>query len=361
MRFRTTALILCFGGALAAQTSSLTASVVTSTGAPVAGAAVQLNAGAFSATTNALGQFTITGLRNQVYLLQVDPVAPTLAARELNVTVNSATSLGNIVVSPGALVSGTVVDPTGAPLFSANLNVYQADGTKLYTPSDGTDAAGNFAIVAPLAAVTIEVLPPVGTTLFAWRGDVTLTGPLTFATITLPQGYLLTGTVVRSGAAPLPISACAIAVVDQFTELEVPVTNNLTNSLGAFSVLLPFGLYRLDLVPPTANLHTPRQMFGVAVLGQNRSLGFVGLDPAVVLSGTVAGPAGAIASADIDIFDALGHKLFTPNDNTNGSGLFSVRVPTGGSYAASIRRLSWACPVSRPTSASSPPRATSAR
>lgn len=324
-----------------ASAQSLTGFVVTSTGAPVAGASVILDTGAFTATTSATGQFTILGLRNRTYLMQVDPGASVLAPREQNITVNNATSLGNFVLQPGALVTGTVVDPAGLPLQSSNLNVYLPGGTKLYTPRDFTNAAGTFSILLPQTPVTVEALPPVGAPLFGARTNIAPTGPgpLSVGTLTLVQGHTITGTVVRSGASPLPIANCQVVVTDQFTELEVPVTGNTTNSLGGFSVLVPFGLYRLDFVPPAANLHVPKEYFGVAAVLPNVPLGLVGLDPAVLLSGTVAGPLGVIQNADIDVFDALGHKLFTPSDNTNATGGFSVRVPVGGSYSVRVDPL----------------------
>lgn len=333
-----TTLVLCVGFA-SAQNSTLTGFVVTTTGLPVAGAAIHLDAGAFSATTSATGQFTITGLTNRSYVLQVDPVVPTLAPREQSVAINNATSLGNYVLQPGALITGVVVDPQGVPLQSANMNAYLPDGTKLYTPRDATDAAGNFGIVVPLTPVTVEALPPVGAPLFGARVDIAPTSAQSVGTLALAQAFTLTGSVVRSGATPIPIANCRVLVTDQFTDLELPLTGNTTNSLGAFSVMVPFGLYRLDFVPPTANLHVPKQYFGVAVVQPNTAIGLVGLDQAVALSGTVVGPTGVIANADVDVFDALGHKLFTPSDNTNATGGFSVRVPVGGNYSVRVDPL----------------------
>lgn len=334
------ALVCLFAAAsLAAQNSSLSGTILAPSGLPIAGAEVLLDAGAFSATTDPAGQFVITGLSNRSYVVQIDPIDPFVAPREQTFVVSGAAQLGTVALQPGAPVTGTFVNGAGTLLSGCNLNAYLPDGTKLFTPRDGTDAQGFAQITVPLTAVTLEAVPPVGAPLFAWRADYTVAGPLALGTVTLPQSYTISGTVVRSGVSPLPIANCRVLVTDQFTELEVPLVNNLTNALGAFSVALPFGLYRFDFVPATGNLHTPRQFFGVIAAGQSVNLGFVPLDPAVVLSGTVSGPSGLIASADVDVFDALGHKLFTPNDNTNATGAFSVRVPTGGSYAVRIDPL----------------------
>ena len=121
---------------------------------------------------------------------------------------------------------------------------------------------------------------------------------------------------------------------------EVFLANKRTNTLGAFNILLPFGLYQLDLLPAAGSPYAARQVFGVPVIDYSYSLGLVPMSPGVALTGTVRGPTGlAVAGADIDVYDALGHKMFTPNDNTTATGTFSVMVPTGGTYSVSVDPL----------------------
>jgi hypothetical protein len=43
-----------------------------------------------------------------------------------------------------------------------------------------------------------------------------------------------------------------------------------------------------------------------------------------------------VLGADIDLYDTLGHKLFTPNDNTTLTGAFSLMVPLGGTYQVRV-------------------------
>ncbi len=326
--------VLVLSAGAAAQ--SLTGILVDTLGAPVVGASVSLSGTAFSATTDALGQFTILGLQNRSYTVQIDPLANPLAPVEFSRTVLGATSLGNYVLQPGAIVSATFTDPLGVPLSQVNCNVYLPDGTKLYTPRDITNAAGFVSFNVPQAAVTLEALPPAGSTLYPWRSNVNPSGPLALGTIAFQQGYAITGSVARAGAVPLPIANCEIVVTDQYTGLDMPLVNKRTNSLGAFSVSLPFGLYRFDFIPPAGNLHAARQLYGIPVVGQSVNMGIIGLPPAAAITATVSGPNGPLVGADVDLYDALGHKLFTPNDNTNATGVFSVMAPIGGSYSVRV-------------------------
>jgi hypothetical protein len=329
-----TVAFLVSSSGLAAQ--SLTGTLVDTSGAPVAGASVALSGTAFSAVTDIAGQFTIVGLLNRSYTVQIDPLANPLAPVEFSRTVAGATNLGNYVLQPGAIVSATFTDPLGVPLPQVNCNVYLPDGTKLYTPRDVTNAAGFVSFNVPQTAVTLEALPPIGSTLYPWRSNVTPTGPLALGTIAFQQGYTITGSVARAGAVPLPIANCELIVTDQFTGLDMVLVNKRTNSLGAFSVALPNGLYQFDFVPPAGSPHAARQLFGVPVVSQSVGMGIVGLSQAAAISGTVLGPNGPVLGADIDLYDTLGHKLFTPNDNTTLTGAFSLMVPLGGTYQVRV-------------------------
>jgi len=315
---------------------SLTGTLVDTLGAPVVGASVQLSGTAFAAVTDAAGQFTILGLQNRSYTVQIDPLANPLAPVEFSRTVAGATSLGNYVLQPGAIVSATFTDPFGVPLSQVNCNVYLPDGTKLYTPRDITNTAGFVSFNVPQTPVTLEALPPAGSTLYPWRLDVTPTGPLALGTIVFRQGYTITGTVARAGTTPLPVANCEVIVTDQLTNEVMVLQTNRTNSLGAFSANLPSGLYLFEFVPVAGSAYAARQFYGVPVINQSLSMGIVGLPAAVALSGTFNGPTGPVVGADIDIYDALGHKLFTPRDNTLANGSFSIMVPAGGTYSVRV-------------------------
>ena len=328
---------------LAAQT--LTGRIVDANNVPVVGARVYCDLSpTIQANTDALGNFTITsamGLRNVRYDIAINPRSTIIAPLEYGrVQVSGVTNIGTVQLAPGTQITATLVGPTGLPLVGANLSAFDTAGVKLYTPNDGTDVNGNAQIVVPYGPLTFRALPPAGTTLVALQEDLTITGPRAYGTITMRQGYALTGSIVRSGATPLPISNCEILATNMLTGESMFLANKRTNTLGAFNILLPFGLYQLELLPAAGSPYAAREVFGIPVIDYNYSLGLVPMDPGVALSGTVRGPTGlAVAGADIDVYTSNGHKLYTPNDNTTPTGTFSVMVPTGGSYMVCVDPL----------------------
>lgn len=320
---------------------SLTGRVVDPNGVGIHLATVILDRDAAPVDTDVNGNFTIASanMRNgRVYTVSVDPHNDFIAPREFDVTVNGVTNLGNVTTQPGVPISCTLVGPTGSPLLGANLSAFLPDGTKLFTPHDGSDAFGNAKVTLPLTTVNLRIAPPVGTTLvpFYQPFTPTLGNAIQLGTVTLRQGYSITGSVVRTGATPFPVVNAELIATNALTGETVYQANRRTNTLGSFNLLLPFGLYDLEIRPAVGSPYAARIVYGVFVIDFPRNLGLLACDLGVSLSGTVVGPTGPIVGADIDVLDALGHKLFTPNDNTSATGFFSVIVPTGGTYTVQV-------------------------
>src|SRR5262245_37961151 len=326
--------VLLFAVAAAAQ--SLSGTFVNSSGQPVGNVDVILSNGAPTGTTDAAGHFLITGLRNRTYTIQVNPHNDFLAAQQFDFNVSGAASLGTRVLGPGIPITATIVGPTGSGLLGVNMNAYEGT-TKLFTPHDGSDAAGNVVISVPAnTLVRVRAVPPVGTTLVPFEQEMTLSAPTALGTITLRQGFTVSGNIVDQNSS-IGIGGCELVTTNMLTGEIVVQLNKLTATLtGQCSLLLPFGLYQIDIIPPAFNAHAGKQLFGV--LGTaNSSLGLVPLTPAALLTGTVMGPGGPVVGADIDIYTAGNDKLFTPGDNTNAAGQFAVMVPFGAGINYSVR------------------------
>jgi hypothetical protein len=315
---------------LSAAAQSLAGHIVNSLGQPVGNVAVILSNGAPTGTTDASGNFLITGLRNRVYTIQLDPHNNFLDAQQFDFSVSGAANFGTRTLGPAFPVSARFVGPTGAGLLGINMNAYRVDtGAKLFTPHDGSDVNGNVIIGAPAnTPVRIRAVPPVGSTLVPFEQPMTLTAAVNLGTQTLRQGFAVTGTVVDQ-INNLPIAGSEIITTNMLTGEIVLQLNKLTNAVGAFSALLPFGLYEIDIVPPLGNLHHARQLLGVPVLTAGTSFGLIGLERGFQFTATVRGPAGPVAGCDIDLFTEDGYKLFTPHDNTSAAGTFAVIIPPG--------------------------------
>lgn len=329
---RLLAILLSFLPNAVAQ--SLSGRVVDPTGQPIAGIVVDAGGGTNAATTGANGSFTIAGLQNDDYDVEyLPPIGAPWAARAITHVVAGATTVGDIVLQPGFVVSGTARNQAGAPLFGCNVNVYQ-DGQKLFTPHDGSDLAGNFAVVAPAGVSEIRVLPPVGAPLvpFLTEGVVVggSAGNLTLGNVTLRNGLSVTGTVVDA-VSSVPIGSSRIKALDSVTGQRILLVNDTVTAFGQFNILLPSGLVDLEISPPVGNSHVGRLLNGVVVAGP-LVLGTIGLKSGVLVTGMVAGPAGSVIGADIDVLDAEGVKQFTAHDFTGAGGTFSIAVPAGSGW-----------------------------
>src|SRR5262245_14669049 len=315
---------LLFAALAAAQ--SLTGVCASPQGAPIAGVSITLSNNGGTRVSNALGQFTFSPLQNRTYTATVLPPAG-WAPRLLTINVQGVTNMGTLVLQPGVQVSGTVHGPTGLPLAGANVDAIDINDVTLFTPNDGTDVSGNFAVTVPLGVTKLRVNPPTGQLLVRFETTIDITGPINLGVITLPQAFNVSGVVVDSNSG-LPISGVTVTAFDNRTLAPISEVNPTTGTLGNFTLQLPLGVQRLEFDPPTGNAHASRVKHSVLVLGTT-NLGTVGLKPAITLTGTVTGPGGPVGNCDVDVETAEGMKVFTLHDNTNASGVFSVRVPAG--------------------------------
>lgn len=309
---------------------SLTGRVVSPTNVPIAGIVVDAGSGSTPAVTDALGLFTIVGLQNgNDYDVEYVPAfgAP-WAARVVTSVINGVTNVGNVVLQPGFAISGVARTEAGLPILGCNLNAYTQDGTKLFTPRDGTDALGNFLIVVPAGVLDVRIVPPVGALLVPKQfEDQSIAAPLNLGNVTLPTAHLVTGTIVDQ-VTGVPVGNTRIKIYDGLTGQRVIVPIETAGTFGQFSLPLPWGIMHLELEPPLGNTHVARQMFGVLVPGPT-ALGQVRLQNGALLSGTVTHNGVGVANADIDVLLADGTKVFTPRDVTAANGTFTVAVPTG--------------------------------
>jgi len=159
-------------------------------------------------------------------------------------------NLGTIALAPGFLLSATVF-ANGFPLANADIDVRPAaGGPKLYTPGDNSSATGFVDVVVPAGTYNVEVDPPFGPAFVAQIvSNVVVAANVYLGTVTLPNGFLLTGTV--TGPAGQPLAGVDIDVEIPLTGVELPTPNDDTNALGQYQVVVPAGTYTLDFDPPS--------------------------------------------------------------------------------------------------------------
>ena len=331
---RAFAALLTLSAALSAQ--SLSGRVVDPNGLPIQGISVDPGRGSTAASTDLNGLFTVTGLQNRSYDVEYRPTQGTSWVGRLIVTgVSGATNVGDVVLQPGVLVSGIARTEAGVGILGCNVNVYDPSGAKLFTPHDGTLASGAFTVTVPAGTWDIRLNPPVASLLVPREfRDVTTAGNVNLGNVTLRTAFQVTGTVVDS-VSSVPVGSTRIRAYDAITREPIVLLADTASTFGAFTLLLPYGILDLEFEPPVGNTHLGKQMFGAIVLS-SMSLGQVRLQNGVMLSGTVTGPSGGVAGADVDVFAADGSKVYTAHDLTAVTGAFSVPVPAGGTYRVRV-------------------------
>ncbi len=239
-----------------------------------------------------------------------------------------------LLAGPAAadLITGQVVDPNGVGVPGVNLDAIDLiNGGQATLFNDGADANGFFTTTIPAGVYRIVFkppAPPTTTLLVVEVNNVVVSGTKNMGTIALPLGVSLGGRTVDVNG--FPVANLNVDVIDLGTGQKVPLQGDNTNAFGNFTIAVPTTpievQFRTDSISPTL---APEAM--ELTLSANTNLGDITLHPGFLLSGLVQRSGGSpVSGADTDVLDSLSRvKRFTPNDNTDSSGVFSVVVPAG--------------------------------
>ena len=313
--------------AIAAQTSTLSGRIINAALVGIPGVTLRNDAGIQSTITDAAGIFTITGLTNNRFTINIIPPLGTYAPSQRRFQVNGITSTGDISVLAGAAIQGTMLMPDNSPVINGNVNAYDIGGNKLYTPGDATNLLGQFAITVPLGEIRLRTVTPSALNLVPQEQTIQIAGPFATGTLHLQAGLRVSGTFIDQ-ISGVPIGSVRVTTTNGITGASVLQLTPLSSALGAFSLLLPIGSYDLTVEPPSGNAHVPKIIHGVLTAGTTL-LGPVPLARAAFVSGTLSSPTGPVAGADIDVYTADGLKLYSTTDSTAANGTFSLAVPLG--------------------------------
>lgn len=232
------------------------------------------------------------------------------------------------------LISGTVVDSNGNPVQGVNINAYDSTGDEVHLANDGTDALGQFLTLFEdgLDVHTVEFIPPLPPTTSLLVKHVpnvaVVAGTTNMGTIALAPGVGVIGRVVRTGG--VPVSGIKLQAVDGLSGELVPLAQVKTNLTGQFTITLPAHPVEFRLDATSAPVLLASRAYDLSPTG-TLNLGDVLLPPGVTVTGSVRRPNGtAVDGVDLDFRNVVtGLKEYTPNDNSNTLGNFSVVVPSG--------------------------------
>jgi len=230
-------------------------------------------------------------------------------------------------------ITGTVKTSTGAPAVGVNIDAIRlSNGNNINLSNDGTDATGFFNTTIPADVYDLWFFPPPGSSdVTLVLHNVVVSGTKVLGTLNLQAGAVLTGHVQTQGA--VPIATLDLWVTDQVTNQAVPLANRRTDAFGNFQITVPKNAIELDFdatsVQPTFVLGS-RAMFLSPTA--NTNLGTIVMPPGMIVTGHVQRSAGGTPMAGVDLdfkSTTAGGVEYTPNDNTDALGNFSVVVKAG--------------------------------
>jgi len=283
--------------------------------------------------TNANGIFVTTvpaGLYDISFRSPPAPATSHLAMVLSNVLVVGQTNLGVVTLPPGVVISGQLVDGVGLPVANVVVDVIdRATGDTLANNNNRSDLFGSFFVTAPFAPIYLELRTAgvSGGSLVPRRMELEPMGDLNLGSLELNDGFPLSGTVVTATGDPIP--GLDLDVLDTSTGLKVFTPNDNTDPGGDFSILLPVGIYDVEICPPLASRLVAKDFEGLLFQGA-LNLGAITLEDGVVLTGTVRDVAGIpLPRIDLEVRrSATGASVVTCGDDTNANGVYSVIVPS---------------------------------
>ena len=231
------------------------------------------------------------------------------------------------------LITGQVVDSNGVGVPGVDIDVKNlGSGGDPAIFNDGTDVNGFFSTTLPAGFYRVTFNPPpppASTHLILEVDNVVVVGTTNMGVLSLPPGVALTGSAVNSSG--FPIGGINLDVIDNVTGDNINLVGGTTNAFGQFSIAVPPNSIevRFDTTPVmTQTLASQSVDLSPTV---DTSLGTLTFEPGWRLTGNVVNSSGLpVSNADFDVIDLVTKsKLFTPKDNTDAAGLFSVVVPAG--------------------------------
>ncbi|MBI1852176.1 MAG: hypothetical protein HYR85_17690 [Planctomycetes bacterium] len=279
--------------------------------------------------TDANGFFAFTVPTGTFDIHVIPPITDRLVGvNQRSVVISGDTNLGTIVTQPGFILSGTVQDSGALPVDAVDIDVIDpVDGTTIYTPGDNTDATGFVDVVVPAGTWDVAIDPPTSLFLVARvLPGIAVSGDTSFGTVTVQNGFALSGNVAGPGNAP--VVGADIDVRDSFSGASVRLNNDNTDSLGNFSVIVPPGSLDVAVQPVVASRLVPTRMLKVDVSG-NVNVGTINVVSGLNVSGIVRVGGTPRALVDIDAYDASDDSVPIQGDRTDANGAYSTIVPAG--------------------------------
>ncbi len=248
--------------------------------------------------------------------------------------------LGNLLVAPGALLSGTARRASNsAPVMDADTDTFDAvTDDKIPTAGDNTDDFGVFSVVVPFGTVNISIQPDQADRLVAKEvNDIVIAADTNIGDVFLDDGARVFGTLVRTNGGA-PVEDADTDAADAFTGASITTPGDDSDGSGAFSAIVPFGTIDFSIEPRVSDRLVGVRIPDLDVIGDT-NLGTISLDDGFLVSGTLTDPA-PVSRASVRVFDAAsGVRMSVRDSATASDGSYSFVVPAGTYVAKWSPRL----------------------
>ncbi|MCI0650498.1 MAG: carboxypeptidase-like regulatory domain-containing protein [Planctomycetes bacterium] len=334
--------LLLFPAAARGQSWVLSGSVLDPDGNGVAGVDIDITSsggvdlslsGDFTDATGAFALTVVDVVLPGFYTIDLNPPAGAgyFPGSVADVFLAGSTDLGAFELEFGAIVTGRVIDESGAGIEGIDLEITDADGNDFAANNDDTDALGFYSVQIPHGTWDIEfrqVLPGTVSYVSEIVESLVVTGNAALADVTMVAGYPLAGHVQDESSAPL--AGADVDIEDAATGAKIHTTNDNTDALGDFEVIVPPGDLTVIVRPPTGELLVPAVVpYTVNVPPPANDIGTIVLAAGVAVTATVTSVALApVADVDADfVVSANQAMVATVGDNTSALGELAVIVP----------------------------------
>lgn len=228
--------------------------------------------------SDALGNYQVVIPAGTWDILVAAPASSGLASNVVpGVVVGGAVTVPTVSLPAGLSLSGTVLQPGGAPAVNANLDVVSPTlGVEIPTSGDHTTATGAYGVLIGAGTYDLLYWPPPGAPLAAGviRNRI-VTGATVIPAVTLQPGFVVSGFMRTQTGVPVPgADLNAEQVSDSFV---YPTPEDNAGPTGAYAVRVPAGTYRFVARAPAGSAIQSATI--TATISANTVLDFTLFDP----------------------------------------------------------------------------------
>lgn len=224
-------------------------------------------------------------------------------------------------------ISGIVTeDVTGDPVEFVEVQVYFM-GNPVGGANDITNGDGEYEIPdVPAGTYDVDFQPPPESGLRSKLVEGVVVQDDVNLDVALQYGNRIEGYVRDIHGAGIP--NIDLNIYDQATGEQLDIPGDDTDSEGYYDIFVRDGIYRIVYRPVYGERYVPVQLTDVGVFADTWI--DVVLEDGHFVSGTVTGPGGPVAGADLDAEDSeTGESVYMQGDNTDTEGFYHITVPPG--------------------------------